>query len=224
MYVPRSYLSQPTGFPLTLPALAARPVNASLRHHPLPIVQPLYAVHMPLASCFDTLLPHFLTLYTLSPLPPLTTAPLSTLHPFSRNHPLALCNQHCPLFSSSSCAPPSILQGNVSVEKDVLYADRATFFPWRPRLWMAATDILLYSALAQALMLAWALLSPLTAGTQPVIWCKWGWRAELWAGGRAGPACHGGGWCNMRHVARGRLGRDTRTWMRPLSVAQPAHS
>jgi len=63
------------------------------------------------------------------------------------------------------------------VEKDVLYADRAKFFPWRPRLWLAAYDILLYSALAQALMLAWALLSPLTAGTQPVIWCKWWCRA-----------------------------------------------
>lgn len=64
----------------------------------------------------------------------------------------------------------SRLKGNVSVEKDVLYADRAKFFPWRPRLWMAARDILLYSAVAQALMLAWALLSPLTAGTQPIIW------------------------------------------------------
>ncbi|KAL4854407.1 hypothetical protein ACK3TF_004916 [Chlorella vulgaris] len=67
----------------------------------------------------------------------------------------------------------SRLKGNVSVEKDVLYADRAKYFPWRPRLWMAAKDILLYSALAQALMLSWALLSPLTAGTQPVIWCEW---------------------------------------------------
>lgn len=66
----------------------------------------------------------------------------------------------------------------MSVEKDVLYADRAKFFPWRPRLWLAAYDILLYSALAQALMLAWALLSPLTAGTQPVIWCKWGGGCE----------------------------------------------
>ena len=144
----------------------------------------------------------------------------------------------CPSVSAAAAAPA---QGNVSVEKDVLYADRAKFFPWRPRLWMAAYDILLYSALAQvrrrllhtrfvagqcgcmlmragvrlrrrgvfkwtglwvrnacldtarvawasltssfsalcvsvcvqALMLAWALLSPLTAGTQPVIWCEW---------------------------------------------------
>jgi hypothetical protein len=68
----------------------------------------------------------------------------------------------------------------VSVEKEVLFADRARYFPWRPRLWMAAYDIMLYSAAAQALMLAWALLSPMTAGTQPVIWCKRGA-----AGGRA---------------------------------------
>lgn len=61
------------------------------------------------------------------------------------------------------------MQGNVSVEKDILYADRPKFFPWRPRVWMAAYDILIYSAAAQALMLAWALLSPMTAGTQPVI-------------------------------------------------------
>lgn len=70
----------------------------------------------------------------------------------------------------SPAAPGPAPQGNVSVEKDVLYADRAKFFPWRPRLWMAAYDILIYSAVAQALMLAWALLSPLTAGTQPIIW------------------------------------------------------
>lgn len=37
----------------------------------------------------------------------------------------------------------------MSVEKDVLYADRARYFPWRPRLWMAAYDILTYSAVAQ---------------------------------------------------------------------------
>lgn len=64
----------------------------------------------------------------------------------------------------------SRLKGNISVEKDVLYADRAKFFPWRPRLWLAAYDILLYAAIAQALMAAWALLTPGTAGTQPVIW------------------------------------------------------
>ena len=60
--------------------------------------------------------------------------------------------------------------GGGGVEKEVLYADRARYFPWRPRLWMAARDILLYSAIAQALLLAWALLTPLTAGSQPVIW------------------------------------------------------
>ncbi len=108
------------------------------------------------------------------------------------NRPLTSCSA-CK--NAACCVPPALLflpcaprpfsyppnclallarQGNVSVEKDVLYADRAKYFPWRPRLWMAAYDILLYSALAQALMLAWALLSPVTAGTQPVIWCEWG--------------------------------------------------
>ncbi|KAL4446293.1 hypothetical protein ABPG77_003100 [Micractinium sp. CCAP 211/92] len=71
-----------------------------------------------------------------------------------------------PLLSMHPTAAPR----RATVEKDVLYADRAKLFPWRPRLWMAARDILLYSAIAQALMLAWALLSPLTAGTQPIIW------------------------------------------------------
>lgn len=96
----------------------------------------------------------------------------------SRNAASSPSNHH----PTAALAPllPLSRQGNVSVEKDVLYADRAKYFPWRPRLWMAAYDILLYSALAQALMLAWALLSPLTAGTQPVIWCEWsaaGWGA-----------------------------------------------
>ncbi len=43
----------------------------------------------------------------------------------------------------------------MSVEKDVLYADRARYFPWRPRLWMAAYDILMYSAVAQVRAHGW---------------------------------------------------------------------
>ena len=62
------------------------------------------------------------------------------------------------------------LKGGVKVDKEVLYADRATFFPWRPRLYLAGTKIMLYSGVAQALVLAWALLSPTTASTQPVIY------------------------------------------------------
>lgn len=63
-----------------------------------------------------------------------------------------------------------LLQGKVEVNKDVLYADRARYFPWRPRFAPADKDILLYSGIAQAVLLAWALLTPLTAGTQPVVW------------------------------------------------------
>jgi DNA polymerase delta subunit 1 len=67
----------------------------------------------------------------------------------------------------------SRMQGKGAVDKDVLYADRARYFPWRPRFFLAERQVVLYAGIAQALLLAWALLSPLTAGTQPVIWCKW---------------------------------------------------
>lgn len=51
----------------------------------------------------------------------------------------------------------------MSVDKDVLYADRARYFPWRPRLWMAAYDILTYSAVAQV----WAGLTVNMPGCGP---------------------------------------------------------
>jgi hypothetical protein len=66
----------------------------------------------------------------------------------------------------------SRLQGNAAVDKSVLYADRARYFPWRPRVFFAEKQVILYAGVAQAVLLAWALLSPLTAGTQPVVWCK----------------------------------------------------
>lgn len=64
----------------------------------------------------------------------------------------------------------SRLQGNAQVDKNVLYADRARYFPWRPKLWLAEQKVIMYSAIAQCILLAWALLSPVTAGTQPIIW------------------------------------------------------
>jgi len=67
----------------------------------------------------------------------------------------------------------SRLQGKAPVDKEILYADRARYFPWRPRLFLAERTVILYSGIAQAVLLAWALLSPLTAGTQPVVWCKY---------------------------------------------------
>ena len=66
----------------------------------------------------------------------------------------------------------SRLQGNAAVDKDVLYADRARFFPWRPRLYLAERNMIIYSGVAQAVLLAWALLNPATAGTQPIVWCE----------------------------------------------------
>jgi len=66
----------------------------------------------------------------------------------------------------------SRLQGNAPVDKNILYADRARYFPWRPRIFFAEKTVILYSGIAQAVLLAWALLSPVTAGTQPVVWCK----------------------------------------------------
>ena len=64
----------------------------------------------------------------------------------------------------------SRLSGGAPVDKNVLYADRARYFPWRPKIWLAEQKVIMYSAIAQGVLLAWALLSPLTAGTQPVIW------------------------------------------------------
>ncbi|KAL3140129.1 hypothetical protein ABBQ38_004406 [Trebouxia sp. C0009 RCD-2024] len=61
------------------------------------------------------------------------------------------------------------MQGGVSVAKDIKYADKAQYLPWRPRLYRADNKVLLYSGIAQALLTAWALLLSVTAGTQPVI-------------------------------------------------------
>ena len=67
----------------------------------------------------------------------------------------------------------SRLQGGAaSVDKSILYADRARYVPWRPRVFLADRTLALYSGIAQAVLLAWALLSPATAGTQPVVWCE----------------------------------------------------
>ncbi|KAL0018780.1 hypothetical protein WJX77_009784 [Trebouxia sp. C0004] len=61
------------------------------------------------------------------------------------------------------------MQGGVSVAKEVKYADKAQYLPWRPRAYRADNKLLLYSGIVQALLAAWALLLSVTAGTQPVI-------------------------------------------------------
>jgi DNA polymerase delta subunit 1 len=60
--------------------------------------------------------------------------------------------------------------GGAGVDKEVRYADRARYFPWRPRFWPADRQLMAYAGAAQALFLAWALATPGTAGTQPVVW------------------------------------------------------
>ncbi|DBA99510.1 hypothetical protein WJX82_000233 [Trebouxia sp. C0006] len=61
------------------------------------------------------------------------------------------------------------MQGGVSVAKEVKYADKAQYLPWRPRAYRADNKLLLYSGIVQALLAAWALLLSVTAGTQPVV-------------------------------------------------------
>ncbi|CAL8466898.1 g6434 [Coccomyxa elongata] len=63
------------------------------------------------------------------------------------------------------------LQGGVAVEKDIKYADRAVYFPWRPRLYKASKEVILYSGIAHAVMAAWGLLLRASAGSQPIVAC-----------------------------------------------------
>lgn len=62
------------------------------------------------------------------------------------------------------------LQGGGSeVAKEVKYADRAVFLPWRPRKYVAEVKFIQIVAAAQALLATWAVVTPMTAGTQPLI-------------------------------------------------------
>lgn len=63
----------------------------------------------------------------------------------------------------------SRVQGGGQVSKDVKYADRPKYFPWRPRKFIADKNYILVIAGLQALAMAWAITSPATAGQQPVI-------------------------------------------------------
>ncbi|KAK9845608.1 hypothetical protein WJX84_010975 [Apatococcus fuscideae] len=55
------------------------------------------------------------------------------------------------------------------VSKQVKFADRPAFFPWRPRRYNAEKRIMSGTGVAYALLAAWGLMLPLTAGTRPVI-------------------------------------------------------
>lgn len=63
----------------------------------------------------------------------------------------------------------SRVQGGMEVSKDVKFADKPKYFPWRPRRYLAERTYIMVIAGLQAAVLAWALASPATAGQQPVI-------------------------------------------------------
>jgi DNA polymerase delta subunit 1 len=58
--------------------------------------------------------------------------------------------------------------GGTSVPKEVKYADRAVYFPWRPRKFVAEARFIQIVGAVQLLLAAWALLSSVSAGTQPL--------------------------------------------------------
>lgn len=59
-------------------------------------------------------------------------------------------------------------QGKSDVGKEILYADRAKIFPWRPRVYPANRKLLMYSAIAQALFLAYGVFNP--SLTLPIVY------------------------------------------------------
>eukprot|EP01023_Acetabularia_acetabulum_P063576 TRINITY_DN79_c0_g1_i1.p1 TRINITY_DN79_c0_g1~~TRINITY_DN79_c0_g1_i1.p1 ORF type:complete len:286 (+),score=26.65 TRINITY_DN79_c0_g1_i1:75-860(+) len=71
---------------------------------------------------------------------------------------------HSQIFMSSLQAR---LSGGAS--KDVAYADKVVYFPWRPRVYRWSNKMIYISLGINAACLAWSVLSTLTAQTQPVI-------------------------------------------------------
>ena len=61
--------------------------------------------------------------------------------------------------NNSAIDPQTASQGQVKVDKEILYADRAQFLPWRPRLYPAAQKMVTYSALAQACIIGYGFIS-----------------------------------------------------------------
>lgn len=60
------------------------------------------------------------------------------------------------------------VKGGFKADPSVAYADRGTFFPWRPRRADADKSMMLYAGAIQAALAVSAFLSP-TASTQPVV-------------------------------------------------------
>jgi DNA polymerase delta subunit 1 len=61
------------------------------------------------------------------------------------------------------------MKGGGDVSKEVKYADRAVYFPWRPRKFVAEARFIQIVGAIQLLLAAWALLSSVSAGTQPLV-------------------------------------------------------
>jgi DNA polymerase delta subunit 1 len=59
--------------------------------------------------------------------------------------------------------------GGGEVAKEVRYADRAVYFPWRPRKYVSEARFIQIVGAIQLLLAAWSLLSSVTAGTQPLV-------------------------------------------------------
>jgi len=55
------------------------------------------------------------------------------------------------------------------VDRDVKFADKAVYLPWRPRLAVAPLNLLIADAAINLVLLFWVLALPATAGTQPLI-------------------------------------------------------
>jgi len=61
------------------------------------------------------------------------------------------------------------LQGGAEVAKEVKYADRAVFFPWRPRVCVDEKKAILRNLIVAAVLAAWSLGFADTCFTQPMI-------------------------------------------------------
>ncbi|GMH38980.1 hypothetical protein BSKO_06878 [Bryopsis sp. KO-2023] len=61
------------------------------------------------------------------------------------------------------------MQGGASVPKDIAFADKAVYLPWRPRWCPGPTKLALIAVALNGLLLAWALIFTTTAATQPLI-------------------------------------------------------
>lgn len=61
------------------------------------------------------------------------------------------------------------MQGGMKVDKEVAYADRAVYFPWRPRLCVDERKAILRNLAASAVIAAWIFFFADTSFTQPLL-------------------------------------------------------